>query len=570
MTTATLPSHADIAAGAQLRRDALNAMRRARPLPRLWTNKKDGSPGLELMGSAEDSITGAFPFKRNQFGTSGTLTIRLDHYLAKWLISIPDDPEAKKNVVITVDHYGGKVRWSGLLKYFKAVKKNGLWYLEVTFIDDLQYLQFLLGAPNPVLPISIFQFPRVLPIFGPAKWAISMMILLNLIRIEGNLWNLPDDPFAVGSWNGLFDWSSWQVLIKAKAIDLDDSSVWTLLATRMNRMDQVIQNALDDAQLTMRYRRILTVDGEVSDVPGVPEVANGALVLEVVDTSGYYSPDGVATGGGIVGGFARTVQGFASGFVEDVQTIAGDVESWPASYYDDGYIGPGDPTRTWIVLRDSKYSNIETSEWTWGPATAARAIAGGDNPLIDNLAHLTIESIGALIGYFCLGGFSGLGSIVADVVMPFLVGTIFAWVEWQNHTRAHNLGWAHLWEVLAQGAENNAWSLGTIVALRGAFLSTASQASHVMEMGSGGRFLPGLMFMPGDRVGSTFEQATATIRVDLCEEIDLSWDYESDRPHEYRAKIGLAQATMSLAERQARQISFALSVIANIGVHLLS
>lgn len=397
-----------------------------------------------------------------------------------------------------------------------------------------------------------------------------MMILLNLIRIEGNLWNLPDDPFAVGSWGGLFDWSSWQVLIKANPIDLDDSSVWTLLATRMNRMDQVIGNALDDAQLTMRYRRIMTDDGEVSDVPGVPEVANGALVLEVVDTSGYYSPDGVATGGGLAGGFARTVQGFASGFVEDVQTLTGDPESWPPSYFDADYLGPGDPTRTWIVIRDSKYSSIDTSKWTWGPATAVRAIVGGDNPLADQGARLLIESIGALIGYFLLAGFSGLGSIVADVVMPFLVGTIFAWLEWQNHSRAHNLGWVHLWEVYGQGAENNAWSLGAIVALRGAFLATKSQAAHVMSMGSGGRFLPGLMFMPGDRIGSTFEVATSTIRVDQCEELTLSWDYESDKAHDYQVQIGLAQAAMSLAERQQRQISFALATLSNIGVHLIS
>lgn len=565
-----LLTHAEIHAGAQAKRDAMEAMRRARPLPRLWTNRADGAPGLQLMGIARDSIAGEFPWKKNQFGTTGTLRLRMDHHLAKWIISIPDDPDAKKNVVITVDTYGGKVRWSGLLKYFKAVKKNGLWYLDITFIDDLQYMQFMLGAPNPILPIPIFQFPRVLPIFGPAKWAISMMILLNLIRIEGNLWNLPDDPFSVGSWGGLFDWSSWQVLIKANPIDLDDSSVWTLIATRMNRMDQVIENALDDAQLTMRYRRIITIDGETSGVPGVPDVANGCLVLEVVDTSGYYSPDGTATGGGLVGGFARTVQGFASGFVEDVQTVVGDAESWPPSYFDADYLGPGDPTRTWIVIRDSKYSAIETSEWTWGPATAVRAIVGGDNPYVDQLARLTIESIGALIGYFLLAGFSGLGSIVADVVMPFLVGTIFAWLEWQNHSRAHNLGWVHLWEVLGQGADNNAWSLGAVVALRGAFLATKSQASHVMSMGSGGRWLPGLMFMPGDRIGSTFEQATSTIRVDQVEDVTLAWDYGSGKVHEFTAQIGRAEAAMTLAERQARQISFALSVISNIGTHLVS
>ncbi|MFD4442527.1 hypothetical protein ACFWPK_22430 [Nocardia sp. NPDC058519] len=561
-------SHTEIHERCQLRRDQITQMRRARPRSRLWTNRADDSPGLALMGECPDSIAGDFPFKRNEFGTSGTLRLRMDHWLAKRVINIPDDPNAKKNVVITVDHYGGKVRWSGIMKYFKAVRKGGLWYLDIVFVDDLQYLQFMLGAPNPLLPIPIFQFPRVLPIFGPAKWAISMMILLNLIRLEGNLWTLPDDLFAEGG--GLFDWSSWQVLIKANPIDLDDSSTWTLLATRMTRMDQVIQNALDDAQLTMRYRRIITDDGETSDVPGVPVVANGALVLEVADDSGYFSPDGTATGGGLAGGLTRTAQQFVGGFVESVDVFVEDPEGWPASYFDADYLGPGDPTRTWIVIRDSKYNAIETSEWTWGAATAVRAVVGGDNPLADSLARLTIESIGALIGYFLLAGFSGLGSIIADVVMPFLVGTILAWLEWQHHGRAHELGWVHLFEVYGQGAENNAWSLGAVVALRGALLATKSQSAHVMSLGSGGRFLPGLMFMPGHRIGSTFEQATSTIRVDQVEEVTLSWDYEAGQPHEYKAQIGLAQAAMTLAERQNRAITFALATISNIGVHLIS
>jgi hypothetical protein len=563
-------THEEIHAGCQVRRDQLDAMRRARPHIRLWTNKPDGSPGLILMGVAADTIAGEFPFKKNEMGSAGTLRLRLDHHLAKWLISIPDDPVAKKNVVITVDHYGGKVRWSGLLKFFKAIKKSGIWYLEITWVSDLQFLQFLLGAPNPLLPIPIFQFPRVLPIFGPTKFAISLMILLNLWRVQGGLWTGADDPFAAGGGGGLFDWSGWQVLIKASPIDLDDSSTWTLIATRMNRMDQIIENALDDAQLTMRYRRILTVDGEVPEVFGAETVANGALVLEVVDSSGYYSPDGTATGGGIFGGLSRTIQGFASGFVEDVQTFIGDAQSWPASYYDADYIGPGDPTRTWIVIRDSKYSSIETSEWTWGPATAVRAIVGGDNPLVDQMAALLIESVGALIGYFLLGGFSGLGSIISAVVMPFLVGTILAWLEWVNHARAHNLGWVHLIEVYGQGAESNAWSLAAVVALRGAFLATRSEAAHVMSFGSGGRFLPGLMFMPGDRIASTFEQATTTIRVDQCEEVTLSWDYGADQPHEYKVQVGLSKAAMSLAERQTRQLSFALATLSNIGVHLIT
>lgn len=567
----TVLTHDQIKTGAQLKIDALQAMRRARPLPRLWTTKLDGDPGLLLMGAARDNVSGDFPFKNNGFGSSGTLRIRMDHYLAKWVISLEFNPAMMKQVIITVDHMGGAVRWSGLLKYYKAVKAKGVWYLDLVFIDDLQYLQFLLGPPNPGLPIPVFQWPRVLPLGPvPAKWGISMMILLNLIRVEGNLWTLPDDPFDIGGWGAAFDWSQWQVLIKALPIDLDDSTDWVLLATRMNRMDQVISDALEDAQLTMTYRRIITVDGETSDVPGVPTVANGALVLKVVDNSGVRVPEGTATGGALAIGFAHTIQTVATGLVEDVQTVTGLPTTWPPEYYDPAYLGPGDPRRPWINARDSKYSSIETSEWTWGAESAVSAIVGGDNPLADQLAQLLIESLGAALGYFFAGGFSGAGAIAADVIMPLLVGCIAAWLQWKHSGRVGRLGWVHLWEVFGQGAENNAWGFGAAIALRSAFISTKSESAHVFSMGLGGRFLPGIMFGPGTRMGSTFEKATSYMRVDQVEEMTLFWDYSADRAHDYKTQVGKAKAAMTQGERNTRAVSKALTTLQNLGVHLIS
>lgn len=568
--TTTLADHPALRAQCQSIREEHRAMRRAAPRIRLWTNKPDSSEGLILRGEARDTINGKFPFRKNQ-AQQGTLRLRLDHYLARWLISIPNDPNAKKNVVITVDSMGGAIRWSGLLKNWKVIRDgDGIRYLDVTFIDDLQFLQSMLGPPNPLLPIPIFQFPRVLPLFGPAKWCISMMILINLIRLEGNLWTLPDDPFDVGAWDGLFDWSGWQVLIKAKPFDLDDSSLWTILATRMNRMDEIIADALDDAQLVLTYRRILTVDGETCPVDGVPVCQNGALVLEVVDKSGYYGPDGTATGGGVAGGLARTIQGFVDGFIEDTETLVTDDETIkPDQYYQPGFLGtmPGFP---WVVVRDSDWTAMQTSQLVWAPAGPVSVIVGGDNPLADSLARLTIESIGALIGYFLLAGFSDLGTIIADIVMPFLVGTIFAWLQWKNASRAHQLGWVHLWETYQQGAENNAWSLSAIAAIRAGFLATKSETSHQFTMGSGGPFLPGLHFSIGDRIGSTVAYVSDTIFVDQVEEMTLDWDWASGKSYNWTITVGTAKAAMSQSERSARLINKALQTLSNIGVHLLS
>jgi hypothetical protein len=542
-------------------------LRRTPPLIRLWKNQPDSSAGLLLQGRVPRTVGGKFPWRNNQ-SQKGILRLPLNHPMARWLLSIPEDPEAKKNVVITVDHMAAK-RWSGLLNNVKVRTQNRVKFVEATFVDDLQFLQFMLGPPNPALPIPIFQGPRVLPILGPAKWAISMMILLNLIRLNGHLWNLPSDPFAWDEYDDLIDWSDWQVLINAKAFDLDDSSMWTILATRMNRMDQVIGDALEDAQLTLTYRRILTVDGETCPVPGVPVCRNGALVLEVVDNSGFWGPNGTGTGGGIGGGLARTVASFLDGYVETIRTTVSDDESFPDPYYEPWYLGMI-PSHPWVVMRDNRYSQIGDSEVTWAPATAVSVIVGGDNPLADGVAKLVINTTAALAGYFLLGGFSDLGSIVSDLVMPFLVGCILAWLQWTNNSRAHDLGWVHLYEIFQQGAENNSWSLSAIAAIRAGFESSASQTSHQFSIRQGGEFLPGLDFDIGQRISSTEADVTDKFFVDQVDSMELGWDFPSGKDYGWDIAVGKAKAAMSTAERQAKLLNTALTTLQNIGVHLIS
>lgn len=549
-------------------RDWYFRLQRIPPLIRFWQNPAGGS-GLTLAGRVPETVAGSFP-KANNKVTIGMTRLRLDHYLARWILSIPEDDDAKKNVVITLDHMGSQ-QWTGILRARKVVTKNRIHYLEIQWTHDLQFLDFMLAPPNPALPIPVFQFPRVLPLFGPSKWVVSMLILMNLIRLNGHLWNLPPDPFDVDSWDDLFDWSDWQVFIKCKAFDLDDSSLWTMFGVRMNKIQDAIADSVDDARLTITTRRVMTVDGEESPIDGVDEIANGALVFEVVQNDGYYSADGTFTGGGIGGGLARTVAQFLSGFVEDVRVLVSDDETvWPDEYYQGHWLGTM-PSHPWVTIRDNKYSQIETREHTWSPATAVSVIVGGDNPLADNLARLTIESVAALIGYFLLAGFSGLGSLVADVVMPFLVGTIFAWLQWTNNTRRNNLGWVHLYEIYQQGAENNSWSLSAVAALRAGFNSTKSETAHQFSLRQGGEYLPGLHYNIGHRIASMAGHISDRLLVDQVEQMELAWDFQSgDSYYNWSTTVGKSKAAMSMAERNARLLSKAMATISNIGVHLIS
>lgn len=580
LTVADIPNTWD--ACEQLREQRLG-MRRAKPVVRVWTNPPNGSEneGLILVGDAADNIAGTFPWKNMVTDPGvGVLRLRPDHPIAKYVINIPLLARAnpsiadtiKANVVVTVDHMGGAARWSGLVKNWRLRRDaTGVRYVEITCIDDLQYFQFILCPPNPILPIEVFQWPRDLPLFGPSKWCISVILLLQLIRLNGNLWNIPQDPFDVASWNGLFDWSSWQVFINANPFNLDDSSLWDFFSMRMDRFDHVISDAMDDAQLTFQYRRILTVDGETCPVPGVPVCRNGALVFEVVDNSGYASTAGQSIGGDLASGFNRTLVSWAQGGVEDIYTLtSNDNVLLPDEYYVAGFNG-NPPSFPWIILQDGPYTSIRTSDLTWSPDTAVSAIVGGDNPLADQIAELTIESIGDLLGWLLTGGFfSSAGEIAVTVIMPFLVGTIFAWDQYTNTSRAAALGWVHLYEIFGQGANNNAWSLSAITAFRAAFDATASETSHVLTMGGTDAYLPWLDFPIGSRIGSNDLEITNLLFVDQVAQITLAWDSTQNQPHDYEIQIGEAKARLTQAERLSRMLAKMQTTISDIGVHLIS
>lgn len=555
-------------------RAELNSRRNQKPYIRIWKNKEDGTPGLEYVGRIhyDDTIRASFPFRKNE-ASQGVIELRVDHYMSEWIRKVVTDDTMKKNIIISVDMWGGEMRWSGLLKsHAIKVTEEGSRYHEINFIDDFQFLQFLLAPPNPALPIPVFQFPRVFALVGPAKWAISVLILLNLIRVEGNLWTLPDDPFSIDQWLDIVEWNDWQVHIKCDPFLLDDSSLWVLLASRMNPVDSVIEEALADAQLTLRYRRVFTDLNEHADgVLFVDSVANGALVFELVDDSGYRSPvTGTFVEGTVADGLIRSAAVYAGGWIEDYSGLITDDQSlYPDEYWGPGFLGTL-AAAPWLIIRDNSWTMISTAELTWSPATAVSVVVGGNNPTADAIARLVIETTGNLLGYFLLGGFSSAGTIAADLIMPFLRGTIGAWDQWKNNSRATALGWCHLMELFQTGGEANAWSLSAIAALRGGMLATRSETSHTMTLKGTRWIIPGLHFNVGSRVGSTVREYPDYIFVNQVEGIDLQWDHSGGNGLDFTIQIGDNKAAMSLGERQARAMQKAITTLNNIGVNLIS
>lgn len=577
MSVATL---ADTRARTDEIRRRRKALQRAKTEISLYTNNPDGqTPGLIYRGHLDvnDTAKHAFPSRKN-VSSAGSFTVRANHHLAKMIVRIPNNPDECKNVIIRVDRYGGAWRWTGMMHHWSIETRDGVDYVTASFNDDMQILQYLLGPPNPLLPIPIFQGPRDYMSFGPTNWCSSTFLWINVLRKQVDetimaALTIPDDPFDLGAWAaGMWDSvypGNWQVHIKCPNF-LADGSLWTFIGSRMNAADTVIADSLDDAQCVLRYRRIFTGEGET--VTGLLDnnVANGACVFWIDDESGF-GANGSFFGSNPIGGLARSVVQWTDSFVADTLNLVTDDESlYPDEYWQSGWLGSFASTPT-VGIADSWWNDLQ-SVVTHSPATATTVIVGGDNPTADAIAKLIIEAVGNLIGYFLLAGFDSLGDIAADVIMPFIVGTILAWDEFENLGRRTNLGWVHLWEVFSRGGESNAWSLAALAAARGGMKATQAETSHTMVIHEGTWLIPGLHCQLGQRFWSTAGALQRVgINVKFVNQIEeMNEEGDDTGFSQFVLKVGQNKAAKSTGERTADLFRKAMTTLNDIGVRLIA
>lgn len=546
-------------------------LQRAQTEISIYTNVP-GEVGLRHRGrvNVNDVAKHEWP-KRKNVSSSGFFKIRANHPIAKMIMRIPNDPDECKNVVVRVDRYGGLWRWSGLMHHWGLETENGVDYLTASFNDDMQFVQFLLGPPNPLLPLMAFQGPRDWFQFGPGDWTVTTFLQLNFWRKEAALYGIPDDPSDITQWAplSLLLFKDYQVHVKPKPF-FSSTSLWTFISSRMNTADSVIADTLEDGQLCLDYRRVFTGEGET--VTGLlnNDIANGALVFDVTDRSGWSLGEGTFFTG-VGAGLARSVLQFGSGLIEDsLKAVADDQTLYPDEYWQAGWMGQFAKAPT-TGIQDSPYNDLQSKVFH-SPATAGSVVVGGDNPTADAIAKLIIETVGNLLGYFLLFGFDSLGDIAADVIMPFLVGTIAAWIEWKNIGRVRNLGWVHLLEVFQRGGESNAWSLAAAAALRGGFAATDAETSHTIVLDESTWLIPGMHCQIGDRFWSTSGALARHAGIDLrfvnqIEEQNLSGD--DTGASVFVQKCGQNKAAQSSGERMANLMNRALKAIQDIGVRLI-
>lgn len=480
------------------------------PLVRLWTGN------WEYRGTVTVENSANFQFLNNETGI-GKLELPEDYYLSEWLADHQN--RAKKNVHITVDKDGA--RWDGRMESCEVVQaEDGTTTLVVLFKHSYEEVKYIYCLPNPFLPFEI-QFPRLWLLFGPARWALSLTLLVNVMRLESSLWMLPDDPMDPSQWFN-FDQSTWSMVVKPFKISDDNSNI-AIVSARGKQWHEVAKNILADAQLTVVTRRYL--DGDPPPWPGA-NLRHGCLVISIEDKSGWRQE--TSFGGNLFTGLQRAFTSIASdGLTEGINIISD--PTYPDLYKTPGFKGSL-PVAPWVIYRHGDHSGIETSSFIYKPATAVQWFTGGHSmPGVNELISAGIQMAGDLIAAMLF--VPPIGGAVDAVLKPLYTDTILAWMGWKSPARAQSLGWSHYKETFADGADR-AYTLSALIALRAAMWETREQYSWTLTVADGAPYQVGEKgfghFWLGDRIGSTIKgQPIGRVYVDQVTELNLGWDRDT-------------------------------------------
>lgn len=533
--------------------------RRTPPLVRIW----DGD--WNHRGVVFGEIDGDFSWKLNDTGT-GKLVLPHDHTLGQWCM----DPwgRAKKNVHITVDKDGA--RWGGRLRYASIVKSDsGQRTIELEFLHDYEELKRVLVWSNPFLPSSI-QFPRTSILAGPAAWTLKTMLFMNLFRLGGSLWRLPDDPLSLSSWGQGMNMREWPIIVAPGSL-AGDSTPWAVVSSRFKFWHDMAETTLADSHLMVTCRR--WIDGDPQPWAGYTP-RNGQLIVDIVDKSGHWSTDGFGGRGNIFTGIGRTITALAPNLVDEEEPFYVDPSS--SSDYKDTYASPEVyrrpgllstvPEVPYVVFRDGAVTGVKSAKFTWEPSQAVQIVGGGHSATGVNAGiSAAVQLAGNTLGQFVF--VPTAGTIADTFLRPIYEDTILAWMAHKSISRPSDQGWSHYYEHFARGSDR-AYTLSGLAAMREGMWETQERTSHQLEIQDGAPWFVGENgmghFFLGDRIAATVEGLPPdALIVEQVTELDLSWG----RDHMgWNVTIGDPRSDESAMSRAFRKVSEVVSAVHDLGV----
>jgi hypothetical protein len=336
--------------------------------------RRVGQPAVKLMdgnmvlrGRATQIIRADFKEIEWDVGI-GTLEMPEEYYLSKWVAA--HDERTTQNIHVAVEKDG--IRWTGRMERYEIeTNKDGLTIVRCIFKHDFAELQNILCWANPFLPAEV-QFPKVFLLFGSAKFCLKAALFCNILRLENNLWSLPDNPLDPDEWNDYLnplDQSQWTIAVHPDLAD--DASPLALFYSRFKDFVSASKDIGQDAQLTPVLRRWF--EGDDPPWPGA-NLRHGCLVVDFEDNSGWTT--GTAFEGSLFTGLIHALVNIGSDGMTEGIDIMDDPITYPPEYFQSGYKGSF-PSAPSLIFRAAEGSAIQSSNFTNRAAGALQHVTGG-------------------------------------------------------------------------------------------------------------------------------------------------------------------------------------------------
>lgn len=407
-----------------------------------------------------------------------TVTIPADHPAAQWVWDEKGRVSRGEGINVHVEYRIGGTRVSGRVTPSTGIKSErldtGEDVITIEAVGEYKNLEMVRVWSNPFLP-AVFQFPRLWILAGPAIWVLKTTLFVNLLRLYGSLWQIPDDPLNPLTWLDGLNMSNWDIVVKPTSLlaDMAAGTVWCVATSRFRSWTEMAETILEDAELTVTLSRWRAGDPE--PWPGA-DIKDGALVVDIVDNSRHR--EGAANGGTIFDGLTRTIRESVGDLIEDVETaFAGGPSSEVADLWRSVLCtAPGWPT----VHIDADGDSRPTV--TRRPPGAVHLTMGGQSaPGVNEAISAAVQSIGDLVtsniniaGY----GIGPQGGAIDAVLKPLYTDTVLAWMSVKLIQRRNRVGSSHFLEDFIE-IPGKAYTISALAALRAG--ERATRGGEVVE-----------------------------------------------------------------------------------------
>lgn len=463
---------------------------------RSWVEEAQSPPTIEVydkdwmpVGHARLVIEGDVEDTKNGAG-EGRVRLYGEDPIARWMAD--DLPEAS-DVHLRVSQ-GANV-WTGKAHTIdEEMDDSGIETVTWEGLHDWQHAKKVYCYPNPWQPAQ-FQWPKIYIWYGPAKFGISQLLHVNLIRrFQPGFIPFPDN-FSPASYARM-NIDDWAQIVDPRGLDhWSDTSMHTIIVTRMGRFDEIVKPILEDAGLMLKATRWLP--GDPQPFPEHATLRLPTLIWSVVETGGVRG----ATGS-MLDGFVQLVRSIAiDGITETTEAVPYD----PPVEYMENQWGTKVASPAAVFYRAQQWTKIEgsgqvgVSRWNRRvhKALGHAILTGGKSPgwLNTGIKMLVNAALGWIGMIFMTPGLT-LGLLddqVEDVVLAF----------WRHKfgNRAEEMGrdsYGEVWETTG----STGFSISTIAAVRAGANATKPYTSYELEIVNGAPYMVGRHIDLGDPVSA--------------------------------------------------------------------